>query len=280
MDRAALSHQVNDEERRAFERDGYFLIPNALTPEQVSHFVGVTDDVDRQYRREHGLKSHDRVNLHDTIGHDERFLELIDWPTTFPKVWGLMGWNLQLYHTQMIVTPPGEAAPEKKRLGWHQDNNRMNRDLEVELQPMISMKVVYFLNDIPEAGMGNFYIVPGSHTSRRLIPSEDGDPNPAGALAVTVRAGDALVFDRRLWHAASPNSSNVTRKALFYGYSHRWLRPKCFMDVSKVWDRLDPIRRQLLGACTSFNGYFDPKEDDVPLRAWIRENAGQEAVAA
>ena len=41
----------------------------------------------------------------------------------------------------------------------------------------------------------------------------------------------------------------------------------------------DPIRRQLLGACTSANGCYDPQEDDVPLRAWIRERYGDDAVA-
>jgi hypothetical protein len=52
------------------------------------------------------------------------------------------------------------------------------------------------------------------------------------------------------------------------------------MDVSRVWDQCDPIRRQLLGNCTSDNGYFDPQPDDVPLRAWIEEHCGEKAVVA
>ena len=154
----------------------------------------------------------------------------------------------------------------------------MNRDLEVELQPCISLKVLYFLNDIPMAEMGNFYVIPRSHLTRRLEPSPHGDPNPVGSLAVTAQAGDALIFDRRLWHAASPNHSPVTRKVLFYGYSYRWLRPKCAMNTVHVWDDCGPIRQQLLGACTTANGYFDPQEDDVPLRTWLYEHLGTKAV--
>jgi hypothetical protein len=54
----------------------------------------VVDATDARYRLEHGLTAEDRLNLHDTIGYDERFLPLIDWPTTFPKVWGILDWNI------------------------------------------------------------------------------------------------------------------------------------------------------------------------------------------
>ena len=28
---------------------------------------------------------------------DESFLELLDWPRTFPKVFGVLGWNINSY---------------------------------------------------------------------------------------------------------------------------------------------------------------------------------------
>jgi hypothetical protein len=53
------------------------------------------------------------------------------------------------------------------------------------------------------------------------------------------------------------------------------------MTVSHFWDRLDPIRRQLFGAApTGSHGYSSPQEVDVPLRTWIREHLGEEAVMA
>ncbi|MBC8138787.1 MAG: phytanoyl-CoA dioxygenase family protein [Fibrella sp.] len=149
--------------------------------------------------------------------------------------------------------------------------DRMNLDMKVELQPRVSLKVLYFLNDIPTVGMGNFFVLPGSHLTRQLPDAlSEEDPNPKGTLGIPAKAGDALIFDRRLWHAASENTSPVTRKVLFYGY--RWLLPKC--DMERVWEDTDPIRRQLLGACTTANGYFDPQPDDVPLRSWIAGKAG------
>ena len=53
------------------------------------------------------------LNLHDLVGRDDVFLDLLDCPTTFPKVFGLLGWNIQLFHTQLIVTPP---APRTRSL--------------------------------------------------------------------------------------------------------------------------------------------------------------------
>ena len=209
-------------------------------------------------------------------------MDLIDLPSTFPKVWGLMGWNIHLFHTQMVITPAHTQQRIEKRLGWHQDNNRMNKDFETSISshPRVSMKIAYFLSDTTEVGRANFYIVPGSHLSGGVRFENDDDLVPMGALPTQVKPGDALFFDRRLWHAASPNVSDVERRVLFYGYSYRWLQTKSNMDLAHLFGQVDPIRRQLLGYATSGNGRFSPIDEDVPLRDWIRSNLGDEAVVA
>ena len=93
-----------------------------------------------------------------------------------------------------------------------------------------------------------------------------------------VKLGTAVFFDRRLWHAAGRNTSDITRKVLFYGYSYRWLQPRDNMTVAHFMERSDPIRQQILGKSTGGMGYTSPGEKDVPLRAWIQENLGSEAV--
>lgn len=55
---------------------------------------------------------------------------------------------------------------------------------------------------------------------------------PAGAVPVLCKANSCLIFDRRLWHAATPNWSGQQRIACFVGYAHRWLRPKEPLHVS------------------------------------------------
>ena len=33
-------------------------------------------------------------------------MDLLDWPTTFPKIWGILGWHIQLYLSHVDITAP------------------------------------------------------------------------------------------------------------------------------------------------------------------------------
>ena len=110
------------------------VLEDVLPPSLVRDLTVAVDRLDAEFRPKKGLGPHDLLNLLDFIGKDDLFLELLDWPRTFPKVWGILGWHIQLYHTHMNVTPaapPGEEPP-KKRLQWHQDSGRLNADLETD----------------------------------------------------------------------------------------------------------------------------------------------------
>ena len=71
-----------------------------------------------------------------------------------------------------------------------------------------------------------------------------------------VRAGDAVFFDRRVWHngQAQPYLPDGMRKVLFLGYGYRWLRPRDNMTVAHYMERSGPTRRQLLGASSGGQG--------------------------
>ncbi len=275
---------LTDAERAAFKRDGYIYVPNVLTPADVARFEKAADGVANAYRVEKNEPATSRINIHDTIGRDAsgELLELIDWPATFHKVWGLMGWNIHLYHTQLIMNPAPapEASEPPARLGWHQDNNHMNKDLvDVDVMPMVSLKAVYFLSDVSQPDRGNFCVVPGSHLRRTLEYEADGI-RPKGMVPVTGGPGTTVIFDRRLWHAADVNRSSVTRKVLFYGYGYRWLKTKCEMKTARFLEGADPVRRQLLGATPNgIGGCFDAQEADAPLKSWIAREVGPGAVA-
>ena len=237
------------------------------------------DELVAEYRQAHESDADSSINPFDFVGRNDLFLNLLDWPKTFPKVWGILGWHIQLYHTHMMTIPPAPGSAEPRRMGWHQDSARLNVDLETDPRPRVSVKVGFFLSDTTAADSGNVYIIPGSHLRNRLDLPEDGIGEPPDALALNVDAGSAIIFDRRIWHASGRNLSDVTRKVLYYGYSYRWLKPRDDMTVDHLLVAADPIRRQLLGAATSNHGYTSPTDEDVPLREWIRERLGEEAVA-
>ena len=170
MDTACLDYCLTHEERLQFEKNGFFIVEDALPPQLVDDLNAVLDRLEAKYRPEQNLGPHERCNIFDFIGKDDLFLELLDWYKTFPKVWGILGWHIQLYHSHLGITPPlpAEERSEEGRLGWHQDSGRLNMDLESNPRPRISLKIGYFLTDTTVEGSGNFYV----HTRQSPVQNE------------------------------------------------------------------------------------------------------------
>jgi ectoine hydroxylase-related dioxygenase (phytanoyl-CoA dioxygenase family) len=132
--------------------------------------------------------------------------------------------------------------------------------LETDPRPRMTVKVAYWFSDVSQPGRGNLMVIPGSHETNWLPGPSRRDlvfPRPAEALEVTVEPGDAVVFDRRLWHARSDNYSPLTRMAAFFGYTYRWVTIRD--DVAHLpdrlwWKELTPVQRQLLGHCGDGSG--------------------------
>jgi ectoine hydroxylase-related dioxygenase (phytanoyl-CoA dioxygenase family) len=274
-------HRLSLTEAETFARDGLLVLPGHLPEPVADRLEEAFDTVWAAQREAHQKSRLDKFNMFDFLSQDERFLEMIDWPATFPKVVDILGWNIQIYHTHMMITPgAGQGADPGKR-GWHQDSDRLNRELETNPQPRVSLKVAFFLSDCSVAGRGNFGAVPGSHLTNALVDPERRDVDPPGATVVLVPRGGMVLFDRRIWHTGTENYADYPRKALFYGYSYRWLRPRDDMRVAHYLERCDPIRRQLLGTSPSGGrGYTSPQPEDVPLRAWLERNPTDPTVAA
>lgn len=274
MDKGCLEFQLTDAERTHFEERGFLIVKNAVQEPQLEVLERETDRIWSEAQT-NGLGADKNLFLPNFVGRNQAFIDLIDHPRTFPKVWGLLNsWNIYLYHSHLGVTPQEESAdaPASQALGFHQDSGRVNFELEGNPRPRLSLKVAFWLSDVSEPGRGNFYIVPGSHLNNAL--HRPNDELPEGAIPVCAQRGDAVFFDRRLWHARSPNHSPIVRKVLFYGYAYRWLRTKDDMTIApELLAQCDPVRKQLLGLGTNCNGYFSPKDDDVPFKLWLEEHA-------
>lgn len=276
MHPSCLEHRLTETERRTFNETGLLMLDNVLSPEQVAALTNASDRLYTQ-KIDQGHDPRKALFYPNFIPDDPLFADLVDYDRTLPKVWGLLGWNIYLYHAHLIVTPPTGQPQDDKTFGWHQDSGRVNQEIESHPRPRLSLKVAFFLSDTSEPGRGNFWVVPGSHLDDTQARPPDGIGQPEGAVPVLAKPGTAVFFDRRLWHSASPNWSEVTRKVLFYGYGYRWIRTKDDMTVQSLWEQSDPIRRQMLGWGVNANGFYTPTDEDVPLRGWLREHSPEEA---
>jgi ectoine hydroxylase len=275
---AAPTAAMAAEQRAAFERDGYLIIRGALDPDEVT---AARDAVDRVYaaRAKAGSLGPDgSMHLLSAVANCPEVAGLIDHPATFGCVWSVLGWNIHVYHSHLDVHPP-VRVPVPFRFEWHQDGGRQNREIETDPRPRLSVKLAYWLSDVSGSGRGNLKVVPGSHVvnwidgpPRRDVPW----PDPEGAIEVTAEPGDAVFFDRRIWHTRSRNYSQHTRKAVFFGYTYRWtaIRDELAPVRGSDWlGRLTPVQQQLLGGTGDPGGDHAWGHDPAttPLYGWLKD---------
>ena len=113
---------------------------------------------------------------------------------------------------------------------------------------VISMQFSIILEDQDEEN-GCTLVVPGSHKS--------GEYAPPGALpkAIPIRsqAGDVVMWDSRLWHAALPNHSSRTRWALIATFARWWVKQSFNFTESlpaHIFNELTDAQKAVLGFCS------------------------------
>jgi ectoine hydroxylase-related dioxygenase (phytanoyl-CoA dioxygenase family) len=270
-----LQHRLTSDEREFFNTTGYLIVEGALDDGMLNRLLGAIDRIDGRVRTTENRSK--LLSVTNIVHEDPSLVELTTWRTVLPKVWGILGWNIYMYHSHADVTPPADAAALTWRVAWHQDSMRVNDEIESHPRPRLSLKVGYYLTDVSQPDRGNTLIVAGSHLRDEVDCPADGVSNPEGAEPLCIKAGTAVLIDRRIWHSRSPNLSGLTRKVIWLGYSYRWLRPKDEMTVAHLYPQLGPIGRQILGDGLSANGAYDPVDGDVPLRTWLREHCPDDA---
>lgn len=267
---------LTEAQRQDFERDGFLVVPGALSSEMLDRLVSAADRLYAEGVAAEGLSKANHWELRNCLPADPAFLELLDWPATFPLVVDLLNWNVHLITSHLIMRAPSppDADEAWKASGWHRDGGTSSTEMQ-EPHPRLLIKIAYWLSDLSEPGRGAIRFVPGSH---RLVGPPAQAPemaDPYGAVEMRAKPGDAVLFEQRMWHAVGPNHSDMVRKSLFFGYGYRWLRPMDYVTMPReLLESVSPIRRQLLGDAATQLGYYIPTDADVPLRAWCRDRAG------
>jgi ectoine hydroxylase len=246
-------------EREQFDRDGYLVIKAALTPDEVAEYEHALDQVYAAEQAAGRVAPGAAMHKLSAVASCPAAVGLIDHPKTFPYIWSILGWNIHIYHSHLDVHPQ-ITEPKPFYFEWHQDGGRQNREIETDPRPRLSVKLAYWLSDVSEEGRGNFKVVPGSHLTNRIDGPPRRDvvwPEPPGAIEITADPGDVVFFDRRLWHTRTNNYSPITRKGMFFAYSHRWSYNRDENDdlyASEAFATFTPVQRQLLGAPLAIPG--------------------------
>ena len=114
MDTSWLEYCATDEQLKAFNDTGYLVVEDAISTEMVDALEEVADRVDAEERAKTGLAPHKLLSKFRTVAEDDLLLELLDNKKVFPLLWDILGWNIQLYISHLIMYPP--EPPDKQRV--------------------------------------------------------------------------------------------------------------------------------------------------------------------
>ena len=208
---------MNDSERYLFDLQGFLVVPDALSAEDVAtlnaildeHIAGETE-ADMRTRRFGRL-----------LTWGEPYRNLIDNPRIAPYLEELLGPKFRLDHDYADVirgglgpigaTLHGGGTPFDPSQYYHYRDGRMSNGL---------MVVAYNLRDV-NPGDGGFACVPGSHKSNFRLPDEwrNLETLHPVVLPVTGPAGTAIIFTEALTHGTLPWTGHDERRTIFYKYS-------------------------------------------------------------
>ena len=262
-----VDHDGLAEHQRQFDEFGYVILKGVLPAAKVDELLSVIEKMRSTLQAHAHRNPSDRgLNIRPVIDKHPAFMELLMWPDAFPTVVKLLGhYNIQLMQSHLFEADPDH---ETRVTGWHNDGGIPAIAVN-GIRAFGSLKVGYFLRAIHEPNMGGLMVVPGSHRIQGAPPFREGDADPVGAIQVRLDAGDAIVFQQGLWHAAAPNRSTQRRTALYYGYGYRVFRPVDYQSMpTHILDRCSPVERQLLGETVNHQGYYLPTLEDTPLKSW------------
>jgi len=209
-----------------YEEDGYLLVRGVFDAAEVQAMrdgiARILETVEATGNdRDHTWAGVDQSlklkGFHDLQYHDAVFTRMVAHPRLVAVLTDLIGPNVQLHHSKMLVKPPEEGAP----FPMHQDYPYFPHERHTVLAASVH------LDDTDEEN-GCLHVVAGSH---KLGPLEaDGEAHTvdyplAGGTPCPAAAGDVLFFNYLTIHGSGTNRSSRTRRNVLFQYRDPADRP-------------------------------------------------------
>lgn len=250
--------QLTAAQRQEFNENGYLIVREAIDNEMLCRLTESGDALMDAFEY-HGYYAHRR----DGLVQEPVFAELATQSKAVPLILQLLGTNIHITNTALIYKHP--QPPEKpENRNWHRDVG-VHLDVGHEGCPRVGLKVGYCLTDFSVPNSGATWFVRKSHTLGEPLRIPIGEVDPPVYDEPLLHAGDAFLFESRIYHAAGLNFTTNVSKVVIYGYHYRWVKPDHYLryyndtlqpDASVV-SHLDDLGRQFLGAAEDTQGRRD-----------------------
>jgi hypothetical protein len=232
MEQAAL--------REALQVKGFAVLDTGLSPTHITELRVATLAAIAQEDAWRGTTQHvDHGRLLCAALHGAPFLGLVDLPLWNRVASDFFGpnWILNIYTSSCFE--PGQKSYI----------HRIHRDCRIDSgSNLLMLGALIALDDFtPVSGLTHF--LPGSHR-QPVAPSAAFFQRHAEGLAL--RAGQALLFDGRVWHAAGANHGSDWRCSLVLGFSDYYLKQR--LDIPRLLP--EPIAQSLTDTQRRRFGYL------------------------
>jgi len=218
---------IIDDKRAQLLRDGFCKFEGVLAPDTVDALGAACDRMLDALPPEQAQKLRAQGSLLHTTG-DPIFADLITDPAAL-RALASLGFARPTFSDGYVISKPGHSP----RLFWHYDWFAWGDAYSFgEAPPQIF--AMYYLTDTTREN-GCLRVVPGSHTHHNSLHDVLREPHSAllsqahdlslpefsdrpDEVDVPVRAGDLLVGDARLLHAAHANETDERRTLITLWY--------------------------------------------------------------
>ena len=227
---------VGAERLQQLQREGFCIIRGMAPPALIEHTRACAERAIATQDQERLARTRSPGTLIDSDGYPE-LADLIGNPATLDELHRMGFTDIKFWKAVIISKPPGGP-----RLYWHQDCMLWQDPRSYsEVPGMIFL--MYYLEDTSRHN-GCLRLLPGSHRHRLdlhdLGVAHESDINSMenaadprfldheGEVDVPVRAGDLVVGDARMFHAAHSNESDQRRTVItiwFYPLFSQLLEP-------------------------------------------------------
>ena len=203
--------QPTAEQQRQWDEQGYLVIEGAVTGDLLERVQAAhthwfeTCRSEWLERVEAADTSATYFDVPEPFEKDLVFAEIVDHPSWYGLLKALMG-------DPIFVAPQVRTVPNwpVSYTSWHPDVGP-NRPLHVKVQ--------LYVNDVND---GAFGFVPGSHRELHYsMPYVHRLRSMPGHKVLSGKAGTAVIFNGRGWHAAMENMSGAPRRSIILIYDER-----------------------------------------------------------
>ncbi|MEM7428897.1 MAG: phytanoyl-CoA dioxygenase family protein [Pseudomonadota bacterium] len=241
--------RLTEEQKQSFERDGLLVLRDLIDKDTCARLTEAGDRLAGDFIHQSEQKY---LQERRSFVQEEAFFDMVAYGPAVSLIVQLLSPNIHLQSAGIIYKHPEEPDTEPGARGWHRDIG-ITSDLGHDKLPLVGIKVCYCLTDFDGPNSGLTSLAPKSHVSGKPLPVFNGEYGPRDACDLELKAGDAFLFENRIYHSATRNLTDRTSKVVIYGYSYRWMKPDYNLDVpdDAVLAKADPITHQLLGGYRS-----------------------------